>query len=307
MKTLIIVGGQTAAASPSLAELFSAAEKISSGYDILLIGDVISELAVSESVGAVYLAQNSSGNLSASTLAKGISSFCKGYTHILMAANSFGKDLLPRIAGILDVTQFSEVTEILSPQVFKRPIYAGNALAYVESLEAVNLLTIRTQAFIPYAGGMKNATVKIVDLGIVVDSRVEITGRSQSIVGDIPPLAQAKVIVSGGRSLGSKENFNHLIHQLAVKFGGAMGATRAAVEAGYATNDIQVGQTGQIVAPALYIAVGVSGAVQHIAGMKDSKIVVAINSDENAQIFEYADYGLVGDLFEVVPQLLEKL
>lgn len=307
MKTLIIIRLLAQTTPLNLAELAAAATKITPAYDVLLVGSKMTELAVPQNVEQIYQVAGDGHYLSTSALAKTISSFCQDYSHILMAADSFGKDLLPRIGGILDVAQVSEVVEIISPQIFKRPIYAGNALVEVESLEAINLLTIRTQAFSTTSPEMKKVAVQLLEKNFNVDNRVEFIEQMQAVNGGIPPLAQAKVIVSGGRSLGSAENFNHLIHQLAVKFGGAVGATRAAVEAGYATNDLQVGQTGQIVAPQLYLAIGISGAVQHIAGMKDSKTVVAINSDENAQIFEYADYGVVGDLFEIVPQLLGKL
>lgn len=307
MKSLIILRQSGEASPQGLSELAAAAAKIAVVCDVLVLGGNAQELLVANNVEQVFRAATSDNEMIASSLAKGLSGFCRNYSHVLMAADSFGKDLLPRIGGILDVAQLSEVVEIISPRIFKRPIYAGNALVEVESLEEINLLTIRAQAFSSNASDTKMLAIQALELGFAVDDRIEFIEQTQAVIGDIPPLAQAKVIVSGGRSLGSAENFNHLIHQLAVKFGGAVGATRAAVEAGYATNDIQVGQTGQIVAPQLYIAVGVSGAVQHIAGMKDSKVVVAINSDENAQIFEYADYGVVGDLFEIVPQLLEKL
>lgn len=307
MKSLIILRQSGEASAQGLGELASAAAKIAPACDVLVLGGNTPELLVPNNVEQIFRVATSDNYLVASALAKTLSGFCRSYSHVLMAADSFGKDLLPRIGGILDIAQLSDVVEIISPQVFKRPIYAGNALVEVESLEEINLLTIRTQAFSSNASDIKIVAAQALELEFSVDDRIKFIERTHAVSGDIPPLAQAKVIVSGGRSLGSAENFNHLIHQLAVKFGGAVGATRAAVEAGYATNDIQVGQTGQIVAPPLYIAVGVSGAVQHIAGMKDSKIVVAINSDENAQIFEYADYGVVGDLFEIVPQLLEKL
>ncbi len=307
MKSLIILRQLGDALPLGLTELASAAAKIAPVCDVLVLGGNTPELSVPNNVEQVFQAAVSDNYLAASSLAKGLSGFCRNYSHVLMAADSFGKDLLPRIGGVLDLAQFSEIIEIISPRIFKRPIYAGNALVEVESLEEINLLTIRTQAFSSNASNTKMLAAQALELGFAIDEQIEFIEQNQLVVGDVPPLAQAKVIVSGGRSLGSAENFNHLIHQLAVKFGGAVGATRAAVEAGYATNDIQVGQTGQIVAPQLYIAVGVSGAVQHIAGMKESKIVVAINSDENAQIFEYADYGVVGDLFEIVPQLLEKL
>ncbi len=241
-----------------------------------------------------------------------IAQYAKEYTHVLMAADSNGKDILPRVAGILDIAQFSEVIKICSPNIFKRPIYAGNIIAEVESFDDIKLLTIRPIAFTSakISSVEQVSVIKILDSIAVSDkitklsvSYSENTESGSSSGG----LALAKRIVSGGKSLGSKDDFDKLIRGLAKKINAAVGASRDAVEAGFISNDSQVGQTGKVVAPNLYVAVGISGAVQHIAGMKDSKKVLAINIDPSAQIFEYSDYGFEGDLFEVIPQLIEKL
>jgi electron transfer flavoprotein alpha subunit len=243
---------------------------------------------------------------SATLLASNLAEIVKNYTHTLIAADSYGKDLLPRIAGILDLSQISEVVEIVSPNTFKKPMYAGNILAEVESFEEIKLLTIRTTSFAAYSEAGSAASVEVNEFSPLANDKLSYLGE-ELVHNDTIDLAHAELIVTGGRSLGSKEDFDKLIHGLAIKLGGAVGASRAAVEAGYASNDCQVGQTGKVVAPKLYVAIGISGAVQHIAGMKDSKTVVAVNLDPNAQIFEYADYGLIGDLFDVVPELISKL
>jgi electron transfer flavoprotein alpha subunit len=249
---------------------------------------------------APHLADGLAENLAAQAVAAAADT----YTHVFMAATTQGKSVAPRIAALLDVEQVSDVIEVQAPETFKRPIYAGNAIATVKSGYAVVVATIRPTAFDAAAEDGGNAVVEpiaaVADLGLTQFKRREIAASER------PELGGARVVVSGGRGLGSAEHFK-LLDPLAEKLGAALGASRAAVDAGYAPNDWQVGQTGKIVAPALYIAVGISGAIQHLAGMKDSKTIVAINKDGDAPIFGVADYGLVGDLFDAVPALTTSL
>jgi electron transfer flavoprotein alpha subunit len=229
----------------------------------------------------------------------------RGYSHILFAATASGKNVAPRVAALLDVAQISDATKVLSADTFERPIYAGNAIATVQSTDAIKVITVRTTGFdaAPASGG--SASVESVPPAD--DTGISTYIGSEIAKSDRPELTAAKVIVSGGRALGSSEKFNEVLTPLADKLGAALGASRAAVDAGYAPNDWQVGQTGKIVAPQLYVAVGISGAIQHLAGMKDSKVIVAINKDAEAPIFSVADYGLEADLFTAVPELIEKL
>jgi len=224
----------------------------------------------------------------------------QGYSHLLAPATTFGKNLLPRVAALLDVAQISEITGVDSADTFIRPIYAGNALATVKSADPVKVITVRTTAFDAVDAGN---SAEIEAIAAAADTTQTILTNRELTKSERPELGAAKIIVSGGRGLGSGENYHTLLEPLADKLGAALGASRAAVDAGFVPNDYQVGQTGKIVAPQLYLAIGISGAIQHLAGMKDSKVIVAINKDPDAPIFQVADYGLVGDLFEVVPQL----
>ena len=240
----------------------------------------------------------------AESLAALVASIASGYSHIFVPATSFGKNVAPRIAALLDVAQISEIVAVNSPDTFVRPIYAGTALATVQSKDAIKVITVRATGFDAVAASGGAAVVET--LAAVPDAGLSSLVGRELVKSERPELTVAKIIVSGGRGMGSAENFK-LLDPLADKLGAAMGASRAAVDAGFVPNDWQVGQTGKIVAPELYIAIGISGAIQHMAGMKDSRVIVAINKDEEAPIFQVADYGIVGDLFKVVPEVIKEL
>ena len=246
------------------------------------------------------LADNLAENIAAQVLA-----IAPAYSHILFPATASGKNAAPRVAAKLDVAQISDITKVVSADTFERPIYAGNAIATVQSGDATKVITVRTTGFDPAASTGGSAAVEAA--AAVADSGKSSFVAREIAKNDRPELTAAKIIVSGGRALGSKEKFDEVMTPLADKLGAGLGASRAAVDAGYAPNDWQVGQTGKIVAPQLYIAAGISGAIQHLAGMKDSKVIVAINKDEEAPIFSVADYGLVADLFTAVPELVAAL
>jgi len=241
----------------------------------------------------------------AENVAAQVVSLAGGYSHLLFAATASGKNVAPRVAALLDVAQISDATKVIAPDTFERPIYAGNAIATVQSTDATKVITVRTTGFDPAAPSGGSAGVE--QVAATADNGSSVFQGSEIAKSDRPELAAAKIIVSGGRAMGSSEKFNDVLTPLADKLGAALGASRAAVDAGYAPNDWQVGQTGKIVAPQLYIAAGISGAIQHLAGMKDSKVIVAINKDPEAPIFSVADYGLEADLFVAVPELVKSL
>ena len=241
----------------------------------------------------------------AENVAAQVLALASNYSHILFAATASGKNAAPRVAAKLDVAQVSDVTQVISPDTFERPIYAGNAIATVQAGDATKVITVRTTGFDPAATTGGSAAIETVT-AVAASAKSQFLG-SEIAKSDRPELTAAKIIVSGGRALGSAEKFAEVMTPLADKLGAAMGASRAAVDAGYAPNDWQVGQTGKIVAPQLYVAAGISGAIQHLAGMKDSKVIVAINKDPEAPIFSVADYGLEADLFTAVPELVQAL
>ena len=287
----------------------TAASKIGGDVSVLVAGSESSSAAEQASKIAgissvIHVDDPIYKNFLAEDLGNLVVSIAEGFNYILAPATTFGKNFLPRVAAKLDVQQISDIISVEDADTFKRPIYAGSCIATVKSNDSVKVITVRTTAF--DASPMTDSSVTV-NSGDVVDSLNNASFVSDEIAeSDRPELTAAEVIVSGGRALGSSENFQ-IIEALADKLGAAVGASRAAVDAGYVPNDYQVGQTGKIVAPTLYIAIGISGAIQHLAGMKDSKVIVAINKDEDAPIFQVADYGLVGDLFEAVPELTDSV
>ncbi|NHH99864.1 electron transfer flavoprotein subunit alpha/FixB family protein [Oceanimonas sp. MB9] len=309
MSILVIAEHDNLTLSANTAKVLGAASRLNAEVHLLVMGHdcaVVSEQGrVLAGVNKVLLADDALYRQQlAEPCAALVSRLATHYRHVLAPASTFGKDVLPRAAALLGVGVVADVVDIESEDTFTRPIYAGNALARVQSLDPVTLLTIRATAFDPVAEGSEPAPVETLS-AVAVENTSRFV-RDELSVSERPELTSARVVVSGGRGLGSKEQFA-LLEQLADKLGAAVGASRAAVDAGLADNDQQVGQTGKIVAPELYIAVGISGAIQHLAGIKDAKIIVAINKDEEAPIFEVADYGLVADLFEALPELIEKL
>ncbi|MBE69750.1 MAG: electron transfer flavoprotein subunit alpha [Thalassospira sp.] len=311
MAILLFAEHDNATLSEQTVKALSAATQIGGDIDILVagsgIGAVADQAAKLAGIRSVLVADNDAlANHLAENAADLIVSLADDYDTIVAAATANGKNILPRVAALLDVMQVSEVMEVVDADTFKRPIYAGNAIEVVQSTDAKKVLTIRTSSFGAAEAGESTAEIKLVDAGSANSGKSSFLENILS-ENDRPELGSAKIIVSGGRALGSEDKFKSVITPLADKLGAAVGASRAAVDAGYAPNDLQVGQTGKVVAPDLYIACGISGAIQHLAGMKDSKIIVAINTDEEAPIFQVADYGIVGDLFEILPQLENQL
>ncbi|HNS44603.1 MAG TPA: FAD-binding protein [Alphaproteobacteria bacterium] len=310
MSILVIAEQAAGQIKSSTLHCVTAAQKLGSDVTLLVAGSSISATTqeaakISGVTKVVAIDSPSLSHQLPEVLAPALVALAPSYSHILAPATAFGKNLLPRVAGLLDVQPLSDVIEILSPTQFKRPVYAGNVIATFESKDKIKLLTIRTTAFdaAPMGGSAATESGDVSSLGNGISAEFVSEELTKS---ERPELASAKIVVSGGRGVGSAENFA-LIEKLADKLGSAVGASRAAVDAGYAPNDYQVGQTGKVVAPELYIAVGISGAIQHLAGMKDSKVIVAINKDSEAPIFQVADYGLVADLFEAVPEMTEKV
>jgi len=308
MAALVIAEHDNASLKASTLNTVTAAVQCSNEVHILIAGyDCAAAGAAAAQIAGVTKVLLAEGAQFADGLAENVAeqalALATNYTHVLAPATAYGKNILPRVAARLDVGQISEITKVESPDTFERPIYAGNAIATVQSIDAIKVITVRATGFDAAATGGSAAIEKIT---AVADSGKSAFISRELAKSDRPELTAAKVIVSGGRGIGSAENFK-ILEPLADKLGAAMGASRAAVDAGYVPNDWQVGQTGKIVAPQLYIAVGISGAIQHLAGMKDSKTIVAINKDPEAPIFSVADYGLVGDLFEAIPALVQEL
>ena len=309
MSTLVIAEHDNTNLKPATLNTVAAANVIGGAVHILVAGNacqsVADEAAAVDGVEKVILADDSAyENQLAESTANLIKSIANDYSHIFAPATTFGKNVLPRLSALLDVQQISEITEVVSEDTFKRPIYAGSCIATVKSSDSTKVITVRATAFDPANASGGSASIEAISADGVSDLSSFVN--EEIAQSDRPELTAASIVISGGRGMQSGDNF-HLLETIADKLGAAVGASRAAVDAGFVPNDYQVGQTGKIVAPDLYIAVGISGAIQHLAGMKDSKVIVAINKDEDAPIFQVADYGLVADLFNALPELAEQL
>ena len=309
MKILVVAEHDNNNLKGSTNSTIAAAKEIGSDINVLVAGlacsNIANEVASLDGVTTVLLADETAyENFLAEDIAKLVVSIADDFEYILAPATPFGKNFLPRVAALLDSQQISEITAVLGPDSFKRPIYAGSCIATVKTLDDKKIISVRSTAFDGVISGSGNAEIK--DAASIVSDGKSSFVNEELAVSDRPELTAADIVISGGRGMQSGDNF-HLLDSIADKLGAAVGASRAAVDAGFVPNDYQVGQTGKIVAPDLYIAVGISGAIQHLAGMKDSKVIVAINKDEDAPIFQVADYGLVADLFEALPELDSKL
>ena len=310
INALVIAEHDNVGVRPATLNTVTAASQLGGAVHVLIAGSAAQGAATAAAaIAGVAKVLHADGDVFAHGLAENVAAqvlaLASGYSHILFAATASGKNISPRVAAKLDVGQISDITKVISADTFERPIYAGNAISTVQSLDALKVITVRTTGFDPAAATGGSAAVEIITA--VGDSGMTSFVGAEIAKNDRPELTSAKIIVSGGRALGSSEKFDEVLTPLADKLGAALGASRAAVDAGYAPNDWQVGQTGKIVAPQLYIAIGISGAIQHLAGMKDSKVIVAINKDGEAPIFGVADYGLEQDLFTAVPELVAAL
>jgi electron transfer flavoprotein alpha subunit len=309
-KTLVVAEHDNAGVRPATLNTVTAAAQMGGEVHVLIAGSgSAGAAAAAAAIGGVAKVVHADAESFAHGLAENVAAqvlaLAPGYSHIVFAATASGKNISPRVAAKLDVGQISDITKVISPDTFERPIYAGNAIATVQSLDPVHVITVRTTGFDPAPASGGAAPIETVQA--VADAGKAAFVGAEIAKNDRPELTSAKIIVSGGRALGSSEKFNEVLTPLADKLGAALGASRAAVDAGYAPNDWQVGQTGKIVAPQLYVAIGISGAIQHLAGMKDSKVIVAINKDAEAPIFSVADYGLEQDLFTAIPELVAAL
>ncbi|CAM3466438.1 electron transfer flavoprotein subunit alpha/FixB family protein [Polaromonas hydrogenivorans] len=310
MTSLVIAEHDNASIRPATLNTVTAAAQCGGEVHVLVAGkDAAAAAQAASQIAGVSRVIHVDGEHFAHGLAENMAAqviaIASAYSHILFPATASGKNIAPRVAALLDVAQISDITKVDAVDTFERPIYAGNAIAIVQSLDAIKVITVRTTGFDAAASTGGSAAIDVVS-GVADSGKSSFVG-SEIAKSDRPELTAAKIIVSGGRALGSSEKFHQVLEPLADKLGAALGASRAAVDAGYAPNDWQVGQTGKIVAPQLYVAVGISGAIQHLAGMKDSKVIVAINKDGEAPIFSVADYGLEADLFTAVPELIAAL